>query len=296
MAESLEALIDQSVQRMLSLSASSDQILGVVNQTDSAIAELTETVQTSSQEAQTSFDNFTTKLDEAEQGLQAILQTTLENLSSLQSRVTQIDEQTEATTNEIKTQLDEFKSFADESVSSIQEQAETTQTKLSGLAQQVETFQTELVSQQETTTNNLEGFRTAVDSAKQSFESNTENLTSQLEAFEQDIASKLTSLVADVDGVLEEGNTQLESLQGLLDSTSGDALSAVEELFLQQFPSELSGASDSLNQGISLLKETGVDKFDDFAGKFRDILGKVEEILDLVEEIKPVLELVNDYL
>jgi DNA repair exonuclease SbcCD ATPase subunit len=295
MAEALDVLIDQSVQRMLDLSASADQFLGAISQTDNAITEFTETVQAGSQEIQASFNNFTVKLDEAEQGLQTILQTTLETLDSLKSRVTQADEQTETILNELTTQLEQAKNFSDEATSSIQQQAETTQAALSESAQQIETFQTELMSQQESTTSSLGEFQSVAESAKQSFESSTENLTSQLEAFEQDVADKLTSLLADVDLVLEEGNTQLESFQSTLDSTSGDALSMVEELFVQQFPSELASSSDILDQGISLLKETGVDKFDDFAGKFSDILGSVDEILDLIEEIKPVLDMVNEY-
>ena len=170
------------------------------------------------------------------------------------------------------------------------------QAELSELVQNTEAFQTELISQQETVTGSLEGFQSVLDSAKQSFDGNTENLTAQLTSFEQDIASKLTALITDVDGVLQEGDARLDSVQGLLDSTSADVLSSVETIFLQEFFGELSSASDMLDQGISLLKSTGVDKFDDFAGRFREILGKVDEVLDLFEEIKPVLDMVNDYL
>ena len=296
MTETLDALIDQSVQRMLSLSTSADQILGVINQTDLAIAQITETVESSKQEAQTSFDNFSSKLDEAEQSLEAILQTTLGSLNALTDRATQLDGQTEATANEIKTQLDEIRSFSEEVASNIQQQAESTQTELSELAQSTETFQSEVTNQQEALTASLEGFRADVDSAKQSFESNTENVTSQLTSFEQDIASKLTALIADVDGVLQEGDARLDLVQVLLDSTSADVISSVESVFLQEFSSELSSASDMLNQGISILKSTGIDQLDDFVGRFREVLGKVDEVLDLFEEIKPVLEMVNDYL
>jgi uncharacterized phage infection (PIP) family protein YhgE len=296
MADSLDALTEQSVQRMLNLSASSDQVLSALTQTEMAITKITETIEASKQEAQTSFDNFGSKLDEAEQSLQAILQTTLGSLNALTDRATQLDEQTDTTANEIKTRLDEVKSFVEESVSNIQQQSEALQTELSGIVQSTEAFQTELVSQQETVTGSLEGFRAAVDSARQSFESSTENLTAQLTSFEQDIASKLTALIADIDGVLQEGDARLDSVQALLDSTSADILSSVETLFLQEFSSELSGASDVLNQGITLLKSTGVDQLDDFVGRFREILGKVDEVLDLFEEIKPVLEMVNEYL
>lgn len=224
------------------------------------------------------------------------MQTTVESLNTLQSRVAEIDEQTESTANEIKTKLDDFKSFTDEANSSIQEKAETTQSELSEIAQQAESFQTELTSQQESTTNSIDEFRNVIDAAKQSFETKAETLVSQLESFEQDVSGKLTALVADVDQVLEEGNSQLDSIQSVLDSTSTDVLSNVESLFGDQFLGELSGASQVLDQGVSLLKDTGVDRIEDFTGKFQDILGKVDDILDLIEEIKPVLELVNDYL
>jgi uncharacterized phage infection (PIP) family protein YhgE len=219
-----------------------------------------------------------------------------ENLKVLQERVLNCQTQATNLADELKTQLTEVESEIDQQNSELESAAESYGEQLSQLSEQVQELTNDIENELETVKGDLGEFKEIVETAKSSFEEQKVRLLQEYDNLESEIKSQLESIMNAFDNLMEEGETKLTALENILDTTSSEVITGINQKYTQEIFGELTKASTELTNAISFLEETSESATNIFDGKLGEVIDQVGEITGIIEKIKPVLDLVETLL
>jgi uncharacterized phage infection (PIP) family protein YhgE len=247
-------------------------------------------------EFQADLVSLSTALTELEESIDGQLPGAVEVVSGLKEKVDLVESQTVEATNQVKEQLATLHNQIQTNLTELQAQAEQTQAGFDQLVQQTQTFSEEVGEQLETVKENLSDFQELIDSVKSGFTDRKTALVAEFDTFEQHIREKLQSLTEGFTTLIDESTSQIEAVEQVLDTTSGETIAAINRKFVEEAMSELSRSAEDLNRAISGLGEIGETSKDLMEGEIGEVLDKVSEVTDLIKKIKPVLDLVKEML
>jgi|GEM_PF-3231340 len=289
----INALVNQSEQKAEALALEADHTLNAINKIHEQAAALTSTINHANQQTHQHSGTLSAKLAEAEQHLTHELQSSKEQWNVLHGKVSQMEHRVDAAVSEMKTQLNAIKTQVAQASTEIDQEFHATQEQLSKVSHQTHDLETHATHYKDTETHALDDFRHLLDTTKSNFDQHKATLLQHLTTLEQDAKSKLETLLNDLSNLEHESDRHLTDLHTTLEHTTQDVITDLSHKFTDEFPHELDGAGEVVNQAMSALHNTGLDKLHLLDGKFGEIFGKVDEFTRHLEEIKPVLEAIE---
>jgi len=121
-------------------------------------------------------------------------------------------------------------------------------------------------------------------------------LTTHLDSLEELLTSHLEAVIGRFTGLMEEAETRLGSVETVLDTVSGNALSMLEQKYLSELRSNLDGATSDLLGATEVLDSLASSSSGELLGQIGDLVGGMGEVLHSLEPILDVLDSVKDLL
>ena len=233
------------------------------------------------------------QLSEIEASLTQELQQTTSTIGRLKEQAEAVEAQVKKAISQVNVQLDTLKSKVESSMDELQTEGDQVVERLEPLTQQIEAFEGTLDSCLEATQGEITEIQEVVVTVTSSFSDRSNQLVEDFNTFEQGIQAKLETLVEQFSSLVEHGTQQLQDLETLLDTASGETLKTVNQKLTEELLGSLTQSASGLHEAIDGLSQVGESSKDLLDGEVGEILDKVSAVTDMIEEIKPVLDLVQ---
>jgi chromosome segregation ATPase len=245
---------------------------------------------------QQSVSTVKSQLSEIEASLAEELQQATSTIGGLKEQAEVVEAQVKEAVGHVKVQLDSLKSKVESSMEALQTEGDQVSARLEPLTQQIEAFEGTLDSCLEATQGEIAEIQAVVVTVTSSFSDRSNQLVEDFNTFEQGIQAKLETLVEQFASLVEHGTQQLQDLETLLDTVSGETLTAVNQKLTEELLGSLTQSAGGLRDAIGGLSQVGESSKDLLDGEVGEILDKVSAVTDMIEDIKPVLDLVQKML
>jgi uncharacterized protein Yka (UPF0111/DUF47 family) len=291
----INVLMNQSEHKAAALALEADHTLDAINKIHDQAVALASAIAHANQQTHQHFSTLSAKLVETEQHLTHELQSSKDQWNTLHGKVGQMEHRVDGAVSEMKTQLNAIKTQIAQATTEIDQEFHTTQEQLGKISHQAYDLEAHASQYRDTETHTLENFRQLLENTKNNFDQHKAALIQHLSTLEQDAKSKLDVLLNDLGHLEQESDRHFINLHTTLERTTHDMITDLAHKFTDEFPRELDSAGDVVNQAMTALHHTGLDKLHVLDGKFGEIFGKVDEFTRHLEEIKPVLEKIEHF-